>query len=202
MGIPVTTKLLAVSVFGESPESEQFRQDVSAGKASMVTKTVATSNGLILHADNPLFHASLSRDDQLGGEYLSVALTVRRPKQAAPGEMADMRRNGNIGRMMAVLAFGPPEGRTCLQSNVPVAATKLQCDHLLEQAVLSGLCCPSIPPSDYLACIACRMSPTTRWSSLHMAGSPAQRTATSPHSYRPARAMRRRSMCGGFVGQT
>ena len=107
--------------------------------------------------------------------------------------MADMRRNGNIGRMMAVLAFGPPEGRACLQSNVPIAATKLQCDHLLEQAVLSGLCCPSIPPSDYLACIACRMSPTTRWSSLHMAGSPAQRTATSPHSYRPARAMRRQA---------
>ena len=54
MGIPVTTKLLAVSLFGEGPESEQFRQDVSAGKASMVTKTVATSNGLILHVDNPL----------------------------------------------------------------------------------------------------------------------------------------------------
>ena len=168
----------------------------------MVTKTVATSNGLILHVDNPLFHASLSRGDPSQGEYQIVALTLRRPKQAAPGEMADMRRNGNIGRMMAVLAFGPPEGRACLQLNVPVAATKLQCDHLLEQAVLSGLCCPSIPPSDYLACIACRMSPTTRWSSLHMAGSPAQRTATSPHSYRPARAMRRRSMCGGFVGQT
>ena len=112
----------------------------------MVTKTVATSNGLILHADNPLFHASLSRDDQLGGEYLSVALTVRRPKQAAPGEMADMRRNGNIGRMMAVLAFEPPEDRACLQLKVLVPATKLQCDHLLEQAVLSGLCCPSIPP--------------------------------------------------------
>ena len=48
MGIPVTTKLLAVSLFGEGPESEQFRQDVSAGKASMVTKTAATSNGLIL----------------------------------------------------------------------------------------------------------------------------------------------------------
>lgn len=93
MGIPVTTKLLAVSLFGEGPESEQFRQDVSAGKASMVTKTAATSNGLILHVDNPLFHASLSRGDPSQGEYQIVALTVRRPKQAAPGEMADMRRN-------------------------------------------------------------------------------------------------------------
>jgi hypothetical protein len=58
----------------------------------------------------------------------------RNPKSKNPANRQNTNRQ--FGRVQ----------RNPQNTGVLVDATKLQCDHLLEQAVLSGLCCPSIPP--------------------------------------------------------